>query len=813
MWTNAYLAPAILCAAALCGGACLYIAIFIKGVDPIAKLLSSAAVKIAALPSCRMENLDRAAEIVAKTNNAGLIAAYARYKDDAQILLRNEIAPEPAGYFNFNSLFGFPHAEYYNSFIARLAVSAAVITAASAPAFALLAGPYPNGGADVLRSAFGASLAGVIWVALLYAFIVSLEKKSIKRANAALEKFNTAVCKSFPTAGRSAEVALILAGAAQTKESFKESASLIVKKINNFAAESVTPTAARAFDLSIQHHLTPMFTSMDETLRDVSKALLEKQDDGLKILADRFSDRLFTNIEEKMAELGKGVESVNSLLADVAGRYEHFAGQITQGLDADRTALNAAAVLAEKTAEAQRMTAENAKAFSDYLNEAKIIEESVKEQNASALAAVGKTSELAMNMAAEHKKQLDETRADYAGRLEETRSRHLRQLEETQSQYARQFAENSSEHLRQLNETKSMILETVLQSRSAVTELTAAARDTVEVVLADLKAAVNENGAALAKTVTDNNENLRQTIRENGAALNDAVAGASAVIKGACELSGQVVKENAAANEARFGEYLNGALERASEQEKRIEDYLLKSSEKIMGSLQKTADQNAALTASLGATIDSLSNAGSEQYEKAAQAAAGMLQDVVAEMNRAMDGVGRQIAGSIGATLTDSAEMVDKLAEQMSTLKQEYDAYFGKLDEQNKTAYDELDFHMQNVIARFSQETETVIGRLQESISGAMGLFEGDTATLLSNLDEQSRSIGLYAKELNYDISSLSASLRESVADFAEHLHKGVVTTFEDFDTGLSEVAKRFANMVESIRDSVENLPAALSGK
>ena len=751
MWTNAYLATAVLCAAALCGGICLYIVIYLKGVNPPAKLLSSAAVKIAALPPCRMENLDRAAEIVAKTNNAGLIAAYARYRDDAVILLKNEIAPEPSGYFNFNNLFGVPGADYYHLFFARLAIVAAVVVAAAAPAFTLLAGLYPDGGAAVLGGAFGASLAGVAWVALLYASIISFEKKSMKRAFSALDKFTTAFYKSFPTAGKSAEVALILAGAAQTRESFKESASLIVKKINNFAAESVTPTAARAFDLSIQHHLTPMFTSMDETLRDVSKALLEKQDDGLKILADRFSDRLFTNIEEKMAELGKGVESVNTLLTDVAGRFEGFAEQITESLNADRATLNMAAGLAEKTAEAQQATAENARAFSDYLNEAKIIEESVKEQNASVLAAVSKMSELAMSMAAEHKRQLDENRVESAKRLEETRSNHLLQLEETQRMYAKQFAEN--------------------------------------------------------------NDNLQRIVTENGAALNGAVADASASIKDACELSGKIVVENAAANEARFGEYLSEALERASEQEKRIENYLQTSTESVIKSLNNTAEQNTALTINLGATIDSLANAGSEQYEKAAQDAASMLQNVVAEMNRAMDGVGRQIADSIGTTLTDSAEMVDKLAAQMSTLKQEYDSYFGKLDEQNKTAYDELDFHMQNVIARFAQETETVIGKLQESISGAMGLFEGNTATLLSNLDEQSRSIGLYAKELNYDISSLSASLKESVADFAEHLHKGVVTTFEDFDTGLAEVSKRFANMVESIRDSVENLPAALSGK
>ena len=92
-----------------------------------------------------------------------------------------------------------------------------------------------------------------------------------------------------------------------------------------------------------------------------------------------------------------------------------------------------------------------------------------------------------------------------------------------------------------------------------------------------------------------------------------------------------------------------------------------------------------------------------------------------------------------------------------------------------------------------------------------MGMFEGNTANLLANLDEQSRSIGLYAKELNYDISALSANLKESVAEFSEQLHKGVVQTFEVFDDGLAEVTGRLANTVESIKDCADNLSSALA--
>jgi len=653
----------------------------------------------------------------------------------------------------------------------------------------------------VIAGAFGISLVGVAWVVLLNLIISTLEKQSIKYAYAAIEKLTAALAHAIPTAGRAAEVALLMAGASQTRVSFTESADKIVNKIDGFAAESVTPTAAHAFDLAITRHISPSFERMETTLREVSLALLEKQDNGLKVLADSFSDRLFTTIDDKMERMGRNVDNVNTLLAETASKFEIYSKQIAEGLANDRKALGTASDIAARTAEAQYESAENIKAFASYLTEAKLVTESVKEQNERILSSIKEASELTLSMTESH-----------IGRMNETKAEHARQYENGRAEQAKQLAETKNAVSASITEMREALSGALNDMQAAVRDNGASLADTFTRATDNLQAAVKDNSASLADTFTKATDNLQAAVSDNSSLMTGALSGASQAVKEAYELSNRLVAENIAANENRFGEYLNEALARASEQENRIKDYLTQSAEDILGALKHTSDQNADLSAKLGATIDSLANAGSEQYEKAAQAAASLLQNVVVEMNRAMDGVGKQISESIGATIGDSAEMVEKLAVQMSTLKQEYDAYFTKADEQNRTAFDELDFHMQNVIARFSTETETVISKLQESISSAMGLFEGNTATLLANLDEQSRSIGLYAKELNYDIHTLSDNLKGSVAEFSDHLHKGVVTTFEDFDAGLSEVAKRFANMVESVRDSVENLPAALSG-
>jgi len=235
-----------------------------------------------------------------------------------------------------------------------------------------------------------------------------------------------------------------------------------------------------------------------------------------------------------------------------------------------------------------------------------------------------------------------------------------------------------------------------------------------------------------------------------------------------------------------------------------------KSSNVIADSLRSAVESNVETAKGLAGTMESLANAGTEQYEVAAQAAAKFLNDVIIEMNKAMDGVGHEIAESITKASSESVEIVDRLAETTGKLKEEYDTYFTRVENQSRTNMDDMDFHMQSVIGRFSEDAMGVMEKLEGNITKAMELFEGNTADLISSLDEQSRSIGLYAHDLNIDIADLSGNLKESVKIFTEQIQGGVVRTFQDFDEGLSEVSGRLANTVESIRESVENLPKAL---
>src|SRR5665811_320255 len=102
-----------------------------------------------------------------------------------------------------------------------------------------------------------------------------------------------------------------------------------------------------------------------------------------------------------------------------------------------------------------------------------------------------------------------------------------------------------------------------------------------------------------------------------------------------------------------------------------------------------------------------------DRYEAAAQAAAKFLNDVIIEMHKAMDGVGHEIAESITKASSDSVEIVDRLAETTGKLKEEYDTYFTRVENQSRTSMDDMDFHMQSVIGRFSEDAMGVMEKLE----------------------------------------------------------------------------------------------------
>ena len=211
--------------------------------------------------------------------------------------------------------------------------------------------------------------------------------------------------------------------------------------------------------------------------------------------------------------------------------------------------------------------------------------------------------------------------------------------------------------------------------------------------------------------------------------------------------------------------------------------------------------------------IDNKMQSHQEQVESIVQRSADMLQNITEKMKEAMAEAGKEISLGIQAATGDNAEAIEKLSEQSKLLRDDFDNYFTRIEEHTKTTSDDMEYHVQNIIARITEETNKILQDNMDVHRTILSDYKESTTNLLMSFKEEADSISLYAKEINLDISELSESLKSSVTEFNEALQNNIETTLGEFDSGLGELSARIANTVENIRDAVEALPSALKKK
>jgi hypothetical protein len=199
-----------------------------------------------------------------------------------------------------------------------------------------------------------------------------------------------------------------------------------------------------------------------------------------------------------------------------------------------------------------------------------------------------------------------------------------------------------------------------------------------------------------------------------------------------------------------------------------------------------------------------------QENHKAQQSFGVLVAAVTERMEEAMAGAGKYIASGITGAVADNAKAIEDLTVQAQALRSDYEAFFTRREDSIQRMMEEMDYQIQGLITRMSEDVGTMLKTAVEENSAILSQYKDQTATLLTSFDEEARSMGLYAKEINMDVSELSQNLKASVAEFNEKINEGVQTTISDFDKGFAELAGRIANTVESIADAVENLPASI---
>ncbi|MBK5247255.1 MAG: hypothetical protein JJE49_08330 [Peptostreptococcaceae bacterium] len=658
--------------------------------------LKSVVVTMKHMAPCYMENLEILEESMSKLRDKTVLEAWKNFCQDTSMLLGGKITPEPKAYFNYKDIYAVPRGEKEFSALWTVLFALGVFVFCLTPAILLIG----RLNMEQLPFAIGVSLGCVGFIAMVFAVFFVYSRKTADYAERELALFVRGLETVLPVGSIGAQTGLLLEGTRQNNLAFEKTSKDIGDKIDNFAVKGITPIVARSFRDAIAQHLEPSMNLMETNLSELSTAVVERQEEGMRALADTFADRLTNTIDGRINSMCENVDKINGSMKELENNMNNSISTLEASLQADRGALTEAFERIKEAAEIQKNASENISVLSRHLE------------------TTGK---------------LVETLNNWDGLIEKSSNAIADSL--------RSAVESNAETTRNLVSTMESV----------------------------------------ANAETEQHEKASQAATQF---LNDIILEMNKVLDG-------------------VGREIMGSITTASTD-------IEKSSNTIANSLRAAVESNVETAKGLAGTMESLANAGTEQYEKAAEAAAQFLNDVIIEMNKAMDGVGHEIAESITKASSDSVIIIDRLAEKTGQLKEEYDTYFSRVENQSRASMDDMDFHVQSVIGRFSEDAMVVMNKLEENITKAMGMFEGNTTELLSSLDEQSRSIGLYAHDLNIDIADLSVNLKESVKIFTDQIQGGVERTFQDFDEGLSEVSGRLANTVESIRESVENLPKAL---
>lgn len=186
------------------------------------------------------------------------------------------------------------------------------------------------------------------------------------------------------------------------------------------------------------------------------------------------------------------------------------------------------------------------------------------------------------------------------------------------------------------------------------------------------------------------------------------------------------------------------------------------------------------------------------------------IENITKAMNEAVIDAGKELGKGLMQVTEDNSSAITNLTVLSGSLKDEYDNYFDRIENSTRENLEDMDYHMQNVIAKVTGEVETMLKEMLEQNRDILSQYKSSTRDMVQSFEEQSRSIGLYAKEMNFDINLLSESMRTIIEDFTSGVENSVKITMGTFDSGLAELSHRIANTVESISDAVENLPKAI---
>lgn len=215
---------------------------------------------------------------------------------------------------------------------------------------------------------------------------------------------------------------------------------------------------------------------------------------------------------------------------------------------------------------------------------------------------------------------------------------------------------------------------------------------------------------------------------------------------------------------------------------------------KNLESMSKTSE---AMNLALAANNSSLlflkeSQGGNEQIKESINQLSDLLTKILSE--------GDELIKRLEVTSSDITSASTAMAENSS-----------EFDDNMKNALYDMNVSLTAIINTLSDEAANMNREFGSQTVSAMEAFQSSISALLESFEYQTRDIGLFTKELNFEIGELTAGLNGSVDTFSSSLNKQVDETMLNFDQGLAQLVLRITNTAEAIQDALDNLPRAIN--
>lgn len=859
------------------------------------------------LPVGQKERMDALLAMAVSSENRVLKTVWTDFYREYTDVMKAEIVPDSAYYFNEYRLIEVPGAR---SLMERLTGILFILGFAGAllyPALVLLgiAGSAVPG--SILRGV-GLALLLLAAVALLMFIFRIADAARIESARSSLWEFQYQLAGWLNPVSEPTEIGVLVESQRQNSLDFQAAVARLENRLDLFETKTLVPVLSERFEAAINKNITPVLTKSSDVLAHLSKELVTRQENGMKELATVFTEKVTAVTAERLnAFADKTTEITGTLSTVVSGmnriqevmdestrsqnemsersfyaleKAAETHTQVSEALGASLDSVRAAETVAAEMREyavkgldkADAMALQSLQLMEGSLSQIKTLQDGItglaytlQSHTDNAVARVSEELTTAVGKYEEIFAQIETSRKQHSEDTDAKIGQMIGGLDQRLTDYSWRVLESNTTTADKLSDAASAIslsgsqlMEQInAQADTILNEITSKLDTSSQQITGDLAKAIagyTEVSARMEETRVQHTEELDNRLSrlinetntqlteysERIAATHVQTEDKLAAFTADMELSGrrllgqvdeQVIRMfsditgKLDASTTKIADDLTRAVTGYTEVSNKIEasraQYALDMDTRLMELLQNTnesltnhsekiLESNARTAETLSTSAAQITMEGSRVLERADRQVSDLYSDLLKRMDQSIAAMGDTLAANMRAAMGDSIEIVEKLAIKTTEMKEMYDDYFTRVADQSAKTFDDLDFSIQKTLTSFSAETTQIISKITDNSSGALEFFDKGIKELVYNMDENSRSIGLYAKEINVDVADLSTNLRESVQTFTNQMQEGIGRTFVDFDKGLGEITLRLATILESIRESAEAIQHAM---